>query len=88
VMIDRPSPEATPKRVYHHAPVLFVQHEPNCTRIYYEDLPNAEKKSLSWSKFKRLAKLAGLQRNISKNTTRQLTDKLSANLNDYWEEAR
>jgi hypothetical protein len=87
VIIRRSSPKTEPKRVFPHSDVLLVQPEPNCIRIFYEDLPNAEKKSLSWAKFKKLARLAGLQTNISKNATRQLTDKISANLKDDWADA-
>jgi len=88
VVIYRKSDSAKPQRVYHHAPVLLVQQEPNCTRLFYETLPNAEKKSLAWSQFKRLAKIVGLPDGLSKNTTRQLTDKTSDDLNHYWEQVR
>ena len=73
--------------IYSHAPVLFVQTEPNCKRIYYEESTGAERKALSWAKFKKLAKVAGLPTNISKNTSR-LSDKLSTRLNDEWDAVR
>ena len=88
VMIHRKSGAANPQRVYHHAPVLLVQEEPNCTRVFYEGMPKAEKKTLSWSQFKKLAKMVGLPSTISKRTTRQLTDKTSDDLNHYWEQVR
>jgi phosphatidylserine/phosphatidylglycerophosphate/cardiolipin synthase-like enzyme len=88
IMIRRQSTEASPKRVYRHSPVLLVEDEPKCKRLYYEEAPNAEKQSLSWGQFKKLAKLAGLPPNISKNTSRKLSGKVSANLHDYWEEVR
>jgi len=88
VIIRRSSAKTEPKRVFPHADVLWVQPEPNCIRIFYEDLPNAEKKSLSWARFKKLARLAGLKSNISKNSTRQLSDKISSNLKDEWEAVR
>ena len=81
------SDSANPQ-VYHHAPVLLVQEEPTCTRVFYEELPNAEKKSLSWSQFKKLAKIVGLPGSLSKNSQRQLTDKTSDDLNHYWEDVR
>jgi hypothetical protein len=88
VVIHRKSDSANPQRVYHHAPVLWVQEEPKCTRVFYESLPNAEKKSLAWSQFKRLMKIVGLPDGLSKNATRQLTDKTSDDLNHYWEQVR
>jgi len=88
VVIHRTSDSANPQRVYQHAPVLLVQEEPNCIRVFYESLPNAEKKSLAWSQFKSLAKIVGLPADLSKNTTRQLTDKTSDDLNHYWEQVR
>jgi PLD-like domain len=88
VVIHRETDSGNPQRVYHHAPVLLVQEEPNCTRVFYEELPNAEKKSLSWSQFKKAAKLVGLPATLSKNTMRQLTDKTSDDLNHYWEHVR
>ena len=88
VQIHRNSDKADPQLVYRHAPVLLVQEEPTCTRVFYEELPNAEKKSLSWSQFKKLAKIVGLPGGLSKNAQRQLTDKTSDDLNHYWEQAR
>jgi hypothetical protein len=88
VMIYRESEASPPQRVYRHAPVLLVQEEPNCTRVFYEELPNAEKKSLAWSQFKKLAKRVGLPDGISKNTVRQLSEKVSGDLNDHWEKIR
>ena len=88
VVIHRETDSASPQRVYHHAPVLLVQEEPTCIRVFYEELPNAKKKSLAWSRFKKLAKIVGLPAGLSKNTVRQLTDKTSDDLNDYWEQVR
>ena len=88
VLIHRPSLAAPPKLVYSHAPVLFVQTEPKCKRIYYQESTGAERKALSWAKFKKLAKVAGLPTNISKNTSRRLSDKLSTRLNDEWDAVR
>jgi hypothetical protein len=88
VIIHRRTDDGNPQRVYHHAPVLLVQEEPTCTRVFYEDLPNSERRSLSWSQFKKLAKLVRMSDRISKNTTRQLTDKTSDDLNHYWEQVR
>jgi phosphatidylserine/phosphatidylglycerophosphate/cardiolipin synthase-like enzyme len=88
VIIHRKSASADPQRVYHHAPVLLVQEEPTYTRVFYEELPNAEKKSLSWSQFKKLAKIVGLAGGLSKNAQRQLSDKASDDLNHYWEQVR
>ena len=88
VVIHRETDEANPQRVYHHAPVLLVQEEPNCARVFYEELPNAKRKSLGWSQFKKLVKIVGLPAGLSKNTVRQLTDKTSDDLNHYWEQVR
>jgi hypothetical protein len=88
VMIHRDTDSANPKRVYGHAPVLLVHEEPNCIRVFYEEVPNAEKKSLSWSQFRKLAKIVGLPGGLSKNAGRQLTDKTSDDLNHYWEQVR
>lgn len=88
ILIDRPSNDGNPRRVYRHALIRLVQDEPNCMRIFYEDLPNSEEQSLSWAQFKKLAKRVGLPSNVSKNSTRQLTDKVSTDLHDNWERVR
>jgi len=88
IIISRDAQKANAQWVYPHAPVLRVQNEPNCIRLFYEQVPSAKKKSLSWIEFKKLAKQAGLHGEISKNTTRQLTDGVSANLHDYWEQVQ
>jgi hypothetical protein len=88
VVIHRETDASNPQRVYHHAPVLLVQEEPNCTRLFYEELPNSKRKSLGWSQFKKLAKIVDLPAGLSKNTVRQLTDKTSDDLNHYWEQVR
>jgi len=88
VIIERNSNAAIPRLVYHHTPVLLANEEPTCTRLFYEKLPNAERKSLSWSRFKKLVRLVGLSDRISKDTTRQLSDKTSDDLNHYWEQVR
>jgi hypothetical protein len=88
VVIHRETDSANPERVYHHATVLRVQEEQNCTRLFYEDLPNARRKSLAWPEFKKLAKIVGLPAGLSKNIVRQLTDKTSSDLSHYWEQSR
>lgn len=88
VIIARSTSKSNPQRAYRHTSVLRVQPEPNCTRIFYEHLPTAEKKSLSWSQFKKLAKLVGITDGISKDTVRQLPDAISGSLNDRWDEVR
>jgi hypothetical protein len=88
IVIHREQSQGVPERVYRHAPILLVQQEPNCTRLYYEDFPNSEKTALSWSQFRKLVKLVGLPTEISKDTTRRVTDKISDDLNHYWENVR
>ena len=88
IVIHREKNHDGPQRVYRYAPVLRVQPEPNCTRLYYEDFANSEKTALSWSQFKKLAKLVGISQEISKNTTKRLSDKTSDDLNHYWEQVR
>ncbi len=77
-----------PVMVYHHAPVLLNQPEPDCNRIYYELFPNAEKKALPWKKFTALVKRLGLPDTISKNTSRALDSDVSGALHQLWEQAR
>src|ERR1035441_6193894 len=60
ILIDRGKESSSPERVYRHTPILVVQKEPNCTRVYYEDLPYAKRKALTWGQFKKTAKLARL----------------------------
>jgi hypothetical protein len=88
VVIHRTKPKGEPERVYHHAPLLLLQEEASCVRLFYEELPNAKRRSLSWSQFRKLAKLVGLPEKISKNAIQKLTDKVSSDINDHWEQAR
>jgi hypothetical protein len=67
---------------------MRVQEEPNCTRLFYEELPNVRRKRLAWPEFKKLAKIVGLPAGLSKNIIRQLTDKTSSDLSHYWEQSR
>jgi hypothetical protein len=82
------SANGEPQRVYCHAPVLLVENEPNCTRVYYEELPNEKKKSLSWSQFKQRAKLAGIPPSFLNRSFQQLSENRSRDLKDYWEQVR
>jgi hypothetical protein len=86
-MIDSES-KGIPQRVYRHATILQVQDEPNCTRVFYEDPPNSEKKSMRWSRFKKLAQDVGLGTRISRNSMRQLPDDTSEDVNRKWESFR
>ena len=88
VMIWSETYKGPPELVYHHAPVLLNQHEPNCNRIFYEHFPNAERKALPWKKFMALVKRVGLPDNISKNTSRALDSDISGALHQLWEQAR
>ena len=88
VTIFRNTRKANPQSVYRHSSVLRVQPEPNCTRVFYEELPNAERQSLSWSQFRKLAKDVGMKDRISKDANRKLTDDISGALKDRWKEAR
>ena len=80
--------KGAPVKVYHHAPVLLNQSEPNCNRIYYERFPNAKRKASAWKKFTALVKRVGLPDNISKNTSRALDSDISGALYRLWEQAR
>jgi PLD-like domain len=88
ILIDRGSPDSDPERVFRHTAILEVQKEPNCTRAYYEELPFASRRALTWGQFKKVAKLARVPGALSKNTTRQLSYKVSDDLKDYWAKGR
>jgi hypothetical protein len=88
ILIDRSSLKANPERVYRNTTILNVQPEPDCIRVYYEDLPYAKRRSLTWGQFKRLAKLARIPGKLSKDSERQLSQKISDDLNDHWDQAR
>jgi hypothetical protein len=88
ILIDRGSPSDNPQRVFRHTPILEVQADPNCTRIYYEKLPHASRRTLTWRQFKRVARLARVPGTLSKDTTRQLSYKVSDDLKDYWANGR
>ena len=88
VMIWSETYKGPPALVYHHAPVLLNQPEPNCNRIFYEQFPNAERKALPWKKFTALVKRVGLPESISKNTSRALDSDISGALHQLWEQAR
>jgi hypothetical protein len=87
IVINRKNRKGTPDRVYPHANVLHIQSEPNCNRIFYEESPTADKNSLSWAQFLKLANVVGL-REPSKDARRQLADKISADLKDGWKKVR
>ena len=88
VLIDRGSQSSNPERVFRHTAILLVQKEPNCTRIFYEDPPYAKRRALSWGQFRKVAKLARVPGKLSKDSTRQLSDKVSEDLKDYWTEGK
>lgn len=88
VLIYRRKREGEPEQVLPHAPVLLVDSAPNCVTVYFEILPNADNLSLSWAQFKKAARLSGFRTEVSKDSLRQLPTNVSANLKDYWEEAR
>lgn len=84
ILIDRGKESSNPERVYRHSPILVVQKEPTCTRVYYEDLPYAKRRALTWGQFKKVARLARIPGKLSKDITWQLSAKVSDDLNDYW----
>ncbi|HEV2381596.1 MAG TPA: hypothetical protein VG206_17610 [Terriglobia bacterium] len=88
VIMKSPTAATSPNQVYRHTTVLHRQKEPNCTRVFYEEAPGAERQRLSWAEFKRLARIARLPKNLSENTTRPISDKASDDLNHYWNQVR
>lgn len=88
IVIDRAGVNSNPKHVFRHTSVLVVQNEPNCTRVYYEREPYAERKALTWGQFKKVAELARVPGRISKDSTRQVSQKVSDDLHDYWTKGR
>lgn len=88
VLIDREQESSNPQRVFRHTAILLVQQEPKCARIFYEDQPYSGRRALTWSQFKKVAKLARIPGKLSKDTTRQVSQKVSDDLNDYWSEGR
>jgi hypothetical protein len=72
IQIWHPLDRKEPIRVYKAEPVLIRQNEPTCTRFFIEEFSKAERFALSWSEFKKTAKLAGVQRKIKDDTLRRL----------------
>jgi hypothetical protein len=60
VQMRRPRRDGGRARVFRRAPIVRVQIEPTCTRIYYEKYENAKLESLSWTAFKRIADKVGI----------------------------
>jgi len=74
----------TADAVYPAVPILHRQDEPTCTRLYYEAYADLEDRSLTWGRFRQLAKRAALPSNISPHSQRQLREDHARRLLALW----
>lgn len=77
-----------PDTVYFHTPILLRQKEPNCTRFFFEHPTNAERTTLTWGQFTKLAKRIGLPFKVGRHTTRLLPEEYSEALVALWKESK
>ena len=73
-----------PNKVLAHSPILRRQDEPNCTRFFVEEFNDSEERSISWKRFRKLAKNVGVADQISPYAVRKLSPELSQALHALW----
>lgn len=88
IQIWRPERAKKPTLVYRHCPILYRQDKPKWVRFYIEESPSAERQSLPWGVFKRLAKWVGISGKIGPTTVRLLTEEQSEILEARWASAK
>ncbi len=86
IQIWRATGDKKPALVFRHAPIVYRQVEPTCTRFYIEESLNADKTALTWGKFQRLIKRVGLPGRIGPASSRQVKDEHAEALFALWGE--
>jgi hypothetical protein len=70
-------------QVIRHSPILKVQREPNCTRLYVESFADEERRQLSWTTFLAVASKAGW-RAPAKGSVRPVPDDVAREMFKLW----
>ena len=80
------SPKSKPYGVYHHAPILLREDDPdtNSTRFWIEDFPNSKETTLTWTRFKKLYARVGLPGKFTQWPAREIASNHSAALHNLW----
>lgn len=61
IEMRRPKTTSGSARVYRACPIRYIQHEPNCARVYLEEFKTSESKAIGWRTFQRIAREAGIR---------------------------
>jgi phosphatidylserine/phosphatidylglycerophosphate/cardiolipin synthase-like enzyme len=85
IQIWRERNQKIPTVVYRHAPLLWRQDEPNCTRFYVEEFADAEDTTMPWRRFLRLTQRVGLPGKVVPYTVRLLPEEYSEALSSLWD---
>lgn len=88
IQIWGPRGTSTVDAVYFHAPIIYRQLEPTCTRFYLAVTPDAEDNTMSWADFQRLAKQINLPGRLGKWSNRDISPEASSSIKSRWSPSR
>jgi len=85
IQVSRQKRDGRVTKVFRCAPIRYIQQEPKCVRIYWEDFKNSELESIGWGEFQKIARSAGIpERRLGKRSVGLLTDGQAETLESLW----